>query len=185
MATNFQNINGGMKTCQRGHDWESNKKKNTGNGGYCCKTCQKYAWDDNDNILLCVIDGCNNPLKHRKLGYCCTHLSRYKKYGSPDVIMKAKDGEGHTNKNGYREIYINKRKYLEHRYVMQKKLGRKLLNKESVHHINGVKHDNRPENLELWSSSHPGGQRVKDKIAWAVDFLSEYGYNIEEIPPLL
>lgn len=57
---------------------------------------------------------------------------------------------------------------------MEIHLGRTLLQEETVHHINGVRDDNRLDNLELWSSSHPPGQRVQDKVAWAKEILNKY-----------
>lgn len=72
------------------------------------------------------------------------------------------EGERRLTPDGYVKVKINGRILAEHRLVMAEKLGRPLRTGESVHHINGIRHDNLPENLELWASPHRFGQRAHE-----------------------
>ena len=83
--------------------------------------------------------------------------------------------------DGYVEVKIGVREWVrEHRFFMECALGRPLLRSEEVHHKNGIKHDNRLPNLELWSSSQPAGQRITDKVAWCREFLAQYGDLVDQ-----
>jgi hypothetical protein len=62
----------------------------------------------------------------------------------------------------------------EHILVAEDLLGRYLYEGETVHHRNGVRGDNRPENLELKTNPQPSGIRVRDAIEWARTILERY-----------
>lgn len=68
--------------------------------------------------------------------------------------------------------------YEEHVKVMAAILERPLLPFEEVHHRNGVKVDNHPDNLELWNTSQPAGQRTEDKVACAMRTLELYAPEV-------
>lgn len=117
----------------------------------------------------CSIEGCDNDASSK--GLCRTHYARQREGRDLSTPIKNMPSEWHMDAKGY---MVKSRGRRQHREVMSEHLGRPLLPEENVHHINGVKHDNRIENLELWTTAQPSGQRVEDKLAWARAFIAEY-----------
>ncbi len=114
---------------------------------------------------------------------CGCYQTEVQSRGGPDGVNWK--GGRWLNSKGYVMLYVRgtpDEKYqrfggvyeLEHVVLMSRHLGRRLLPEENVHHLNGERADNRIENLELWSSSQPCGQRVSDKVAWAKEIIMMY-----------
>jgi len=147
--------------------------------------------DSSGNIMgtECSISDCDKPMRCKDL--CAMHYARLVRNGDPLVKktggpIRGKNyrrvlGTRYYKGEGYYTVWYpdhpnatKKGLVLEHRYVMSQSLGRGLKSYENVHHINGVKDDNRIENLELWITSQPKGQRPKDLIKWAHWILENY-----------
>jgi len=113
-------------------------------------------------------------------GLCEAHYGRQRAGADMDRPIRTRGPRrsGTTTYQGYVIIWVGDRKIIEHRYVMEQHLGRPLTKSENVHHINGDRADNRLSNLELWNTSQPAGQRVPDKVSWAVELLELYAPDL-------
>lgn len=83
-------------------------------------------------------------------------------------------GGRHIGVDGYVRVTAGSGRRHEHRVVMERLLGRPLRQHEAVHHKNGRKDDNCPDNLELCVDRHPPKQRVSDLQMWAIRLLNDY-----------
>lgn len=158
--------------------------------GFCIMHAQraKHGWDmfkpkrqrkAKTGQTVCGVEGCGRP--HDAAGMCRTHRKRAgagedvyapilpRGTKSSPIGSSRRDHEGYIIEKAAADRWVR-----QHRLVMERHLGRTLSDTEFVHHCNGQRDDNRIENLELWSRSHPSGQRVEDKVAWASEFLATY-----------
>lgn len=126
-----------------------------------------------------------NPEKHELKKKNSRNRQRMKK-GLPLCDELLRTGEGFLDGLGYKIIYKpnhpnarERGRILEHIFVMSEYLGRPLMKHENIHHKNGIRHDNRIENLELWCKGQPAGQRVQDRILFYKEFLEKYDFEVK------
>lgn len=107
--------------------------------------------------------------------YAC-HLKNYKKENSVHWRGgKAKHSKGYVYVRADNHPRAAKTGYIfEHILVMEEILGRYLLPGENIHHLNGIRNDNRPENLELWCKPQPSGIRAIDAYRHALEVVERY-----------
>lgn len=134
----------------------------------------------------CIVDGCNDRRKGK--GFCGKHYQRNHIHGDPLICNRGEVGKGYINQQGYVVLRLHGHKnsdingqIKEHRLVMSQILGRPIRDDETVHHRNGVKRDNRPENLEIWTGNHSNGARLQDVYQWAIDFIKTHEHDISNL----
>lgn len=136
-----------------------------------CPCCDNLSWREAKFVP-------DNQTGTTKCNSCASKTGRQRNRVCHAIGSKKK------NSNGYVTIFLSPSDpyfamasssgVAEHRYVMAQKIGRCLLPHESVHHINGIRSDNRPENLELWVTPQRWGQRAIDVT---LDFLNTLSEN--------
>lgn len=142
------------------------KQKRANNNTYCSQTCKRLGVSRKYKNLPVF-----GPKKHiRGTGYLTSSGYKMVSANHPRARMR-------SQKTGNGQI-------LEHILIMEKDIGRYLREDESVHHKNGIRSDNRIENLELWSKTTHGqhqrfGQRLNEKMKSFIEFLESYGCRIE------
>lgn len=122
---------------------------------------------------LCSVEGCDAAYFCK--GMCSPHHRRLKMYGDP-LHVPIPRGHKYLDDKGYVKVSAAGRAHkplFEHRLMWEARYG-PLQPGQTIHHKNGVRDDNRYENLEVWDTRQPKGQRPEDKVEHAVEMLRRY-----------
>lgn len=97
---------------------------------------------------VCVIEGCKRPKK--SAGLCSMHYERRRQFGNAGTaeLRRAENGTGYVTCEGYRQIRVDGHQRLEHDVIWERANG-PIPDGYEIHHINGVRLDNRLDNFQL------------------------------------
>lgn len=163
-----------------------------------------------DKSIECETLGCDSPAEVQRK--CEAHYASWRSFGNFDLPSVCRirgcgkrpvlnrlgnsrgrceehdtvpEGTVRVDRSGYARVFRSGDWLPEHRDVMERHVGRRLVEGENVHHINGDRADNRIENLELWFSPQPYGQRVEDLIRYITEVHRDRliaALNLKETP---
>ena len=173
-------LSGGIKKCLQ---CSALFKPKYGEQRYCSHDCSAQSMRA-DKFVTCQWCSTQFERPHGKpRAFCsrsCSMKARNAGLAANYAVLNEKPAPAGfwLNHAGYVVAKIDGRQVLQHRLVMEQVLGRPLLPTERVHHKNGDRQDNRPENLELWtgvgsSKKDPHGVRVVDKVLDLLDCLTD------------
>ena len=154
-------------------------RKSQNHARFCSRECKDAAWVIGTEPRICA--NCHTEF-HFNLRMLKWNAGKFCSRECSKAYRLAKSiGRTKTTGDGYVIVRMPDHPYaqgagwvMKHRLVMEKQLGRYLTAEENVHHVNGDRSDNRIENLELWITSQPSGQREEDQVRWAINILAQY-----------
>lgn len=147
------------------------------------------------NLYLLRCDNCDREFERKYPKECVVSRSKGKLGKTQLCCFKCTRGKGNTHWKGgriktifgYIKIYKPEHPYSqadgyvpEHRLIMEESLKRYLTKKEVVHHINGIRDDNRIENLELFPNNRIHAKRIRKSYYSENQILKERIKELEE-----